>query len=154
MTAIIRLTQRLPSIRHLTFTSRSGSASGVAWSGQGHGQVEVDSLSNAVRFLERGHFLPLGQSREVAFRNVYRWELQPDRVTLYHERRGAENAVQLFDLVADSATTLVSESPHLCGADTYQARLSLIEGGFRLEWCIAGPRKDERLVYHYRQSGA
>ncbi|WP_419307950.1 DUF6314 family protein [Chromohalobacter israelensis] len=154
MTAIIRLTQRLPSIRHLTFTSRSGTASGVAWSGQGHGQVEVDSLANAIRFIERGHFLPQGQSREVAFRNVYRWELQPDRLTLYHERRGPENAVRLFDLVADSATTLVSDSPHLCGADTYQGRRSLEEHGFRLEWRIEGPRKDERLVYHYRQASA
>ncbi|MCT8467759.1 hypothetical protein KZO85_04115 [Chromohalobacter canadensis] len=151
MTTIIRLARLLPSIHLLSFTSRSGSASGVAWSGQGSGTVAPETHTDWVRFTEHGHFLPQGQSREVAFRNVYRWDLHPEHIALYHERRGPDAAVWLFDLVADSSTTLISKSPHLCGADTYQARLTLEAHGFRLEWHIAGPRKDERLVYHYRQ---
>ncbi|MDV6320371.1 DUF6314 family protein [Chromohalobacter sp. HP20-39] len=151
MTAIIRLTRLLPSIHRLSFTSRSGHTSDVAWSGQGAGTVTPETHTDQVRFIEQGHFLPRGQSREVAFRNVYRWDLHPEHIALYHERRGPDAAVWLFDLVADSATTLISKSPHLCGADTYQARLTFEPHGFQLEWHIAGPRKDERLIYHYQQ---
>ncbi|MCI0510612.1 DUF6314 family protein [Chromohalobacter sp.] len=124
----------------------------MSWSGKGVGTVTPEAHSGGVRFIEQGHFLPRGQSRDVAFRNVYRWDLHPERIALYHERRGTEAAVWLFDLIADSASTLSSHAPHLCGADTYRARLTLEPRGFRLDWHIVGPRKDERLLYHYQSS--
>ncbi len=103
-----------------------------------------------LRFHEEGHFALAGQQREVAFRNVYRWELEEDRLRLFHERRGREAAVWLFDLVeATDGSALVAAEPHLCGADRYTARLELTADGFALDWRIQGPRKDEAIAYRY-----
>lgn len=106
-----------------------------------------------MRFHERGHFHLCGQARPVAFSNVYRWEVEHDCLRLFHERRGAEQAVWLFDLVAmASSPALIAHQAHACGNDRYSARLTPCDGGFDLAWRIRGPRKDETLHYRYRQA--
>ncbi|MGB8711894.1 MAG: DUF6314 family protein, partial [Onishia taeanensis] len=124
------------------------------WSGEGYGSVTVSEDDQVrcfhVRFHEEGHFALAGQSREVAFRNVYRWELEEDRLRLFHERRGREAAVWLFDLIeAEDGSGLVAAAPHLCGEDRYTARLAVNSDGFALDWRIQGPRKDESIAYRY-----
>lgn len=140
----------LPTISHLEFSSRSGNGSQCDWSGEGHGRVTVSEEGQVLRFHEEGHFALAGQPREVAFRNVYRWELEEDRLRLFHERRGREAAVWLFDLIeAADGSGLVAADPHLCGEDRYTARLELMADGFTLDWTILGPRKDEAIAYRY-----
>lgn len=155
MTAIIRLQALLPTIRRLHFASRSGSGSQCAWSGEGNGSVTVVMDADAsVRFTEAGHFrLDAPAARAVPFRNVFRWTPGSEHIALSHERRGAEAAVWLFDLIeapAHESTDLVSRDAHLCGDDRYRARLTFMDDGFDLEWTISGPKKDEYLRYRYR----
>jgi len=154
LTSIIRVRALLPTITRLKFSSRSGTASQCDWSGEGSGSVTVSEDNQArcshVRFHEEGHFALAGQSQELAFRNVYRWELEEDRLRLFHERRGREAAVWLFDLVeAQDGNGLVAAEAHLCGEDRYTARLEINADGFTLDWRIQGPRKDESIAYHY-----
>lgn len=85
-------------------------------------------------------------------RNVYRWDCGEERISLYHERRGPNSAVVLFDLVAEDDITLVNAAVHQCVDDAYSARLTLCEDGFELVWRIVGPRKDENIAYRYRSA--
>lgn len=148
--AIIRTWQRLARLRSLSFTAEPGHASQTGWRGAGTAEVTAEADGDDWRLIERGHFTPEGASRAVAFANVYRWQRAGDRLRLYHERFGAEAAVFLFELVAESAQCLVCEQPHLCGDDVYRGRLVLTDSGFDLNWSIRGPRKDEHLFYRYR----
>lgn len=155
MTAIIRLQALLPTIRWLDFSSRSGSGSQCAWSGEGQGSVAVVTCADAsVLFSETGHFrLDAPEANAVPFRNVFRWTLGREHIALSHERRGADAAAWLFDLIAAPAgesADLISRDAHLCGDDRYRARLTFVDDGFDLEWTISGPKKDERLCYRYR----
>ncbi|MCG7600293.1 DUF6314 family protein [Halomonas sp. McH1-25] len=91
--------------------------------------------------------------RSIPFRNVFRWRFFEDRASLSHERRGAEAAVWLFDLVAapaPGAADLITQHPHLCIDDHYQATLTFQPEGIDLIWTITGPRKDEHIHYRYR----
>lgn len=150
LTAIIRLETLLPNLSRFTFSAQSGQASAVGWNGRGEGRIEVTRENHSVRFFESGTFTLDGQTRSVPMRNVYRWDIHPDRIALSHERRGVEDAVSLFDLVVENDDTLVSAEVHQCAADAYSARLTLTEDGIDLAWRIVGPRKDERILYHYR----
>ncbi|APX92589.1 hypothetical protein BWR19_06335 [Halomonas sp. 1513] len=153
MTDIIRVTQRLASIARVSFEARSGAHSQCAWNGRGEGSVVVRQAPDGLRFHEQGRFRLDRSDAEVAFHNVYRWALHDDHIGLYHERRGEEHAVWLFDLVAsDEDDGLVARDAHLCGDDRYSARLRLHDDGIDLDWRICGPRKDERLYYRYRQA--
>lgn len=152
MTAIIRIKSLLTTIHRVDFFSYPGAGSHSGWSGQGHGSVQVESQGDIVRFFEQGHFQPAGSCQQVAFTNVYRWEFAVDRLRLFHERRGTDHAVWLFDLGLDEASgDLLSLDAHLCGADRYLARLTPLIDGFDLQWRITGPRKDETLLYQYRR---
>lgn len=156
MTAIIRLQALLPTIRRLDFSSHSGSGSQCAWSGEGRGSVAVaHGNDGSLTFTETGHFWPEARAaRPVVFRNVFRWTPGDEHVALAHERRGADAAVRLFDLIGappGESADLVSRRAHLCIDDRYRARLTFIDDGFDLEWTIQGPKKDERLYYRYRR---
>lgn len=151
MTAIIRLAERLTSIRRLAFASRPGPDSRSGWAGRARGEVRVEAQDKTIRFFESGTFLLEGRATPVPFSNCYRWELGETRIALYHERRGADQAVWLFDLIAADSASLVSAEAHLCGEDRYRARLGLVDEGFDLSWTIQGPRKDESLSYRYRR---
>ncbi|SDL08724.1 hypothetical protein SAMN05192555_102371 [Franzmannia pantelleriensis] len=145
--------QRLTSIARVSFDSRSGELSRCAWSGSGQGGVTVSRDPDGLRFHEQGRFRLDQGGAEVAFHNVYRWSLHNDHIGLYHERRGKEHAVWLFNLIAaPGGDALVAHQAHLCGDDQYTAKLTLRDAGIDLDWQISGPRKDERLYYRYRQA--
>ncbi|WP_052384056.1 DUF6314 family protein [Litchfieldella xinjiangensis] len=151
MTDSIARLPLLTAIRSFTFDAQPGPSSASGWQGQGNGQVRIEQQANQIRFHEQGHFQPAAGGNPVAFTNVYRWEVEVDRLRLFHERRGPAHAVWLFDLVAGhDSLDLVSDEAHLCGMDNYWARLHLWSGGFDLHWQIRGPRKDETLHYRYR----
>ncbi|WP_110687904.1 DUF6314 family protein [Salinicola aestuarinus] len=154
MTAIIRLSETLTSIEAFEFSATPGQCSKTGWMGDGHGAVTASRQEDEIHFVETGSFLLAGQSRPVAMRNVYRWRIGQHRITLSHERRGADAAVVLFDLVADGEYRLTSEAVHQCAADAYSARILLGDGGFDLHWRICGPRKDEYLHYRYHGRAA
>ncbi|MES1951685.1 hypothetical protein S4A8_12562 [Salinisphaera sp. S4-8] len=149
--AIIELRERLAAIRRLRFTARPGPHSRTGWAGQGEAEVRIGDDEDGLRFHESGTFTPEASGAPVAFRNVYRWQCHDDRIALWHERFGREAAVWLFDLVAIRADMFVAADSHLCGADRYDARLTLVDAGFDLCWTIAGPHKDETLTYRYRR---
>lgn len=151
MTAIIDRLALLTKTRRLEFSSHPGAASRSGWQGHGVGEVRTTRDGMIVRFFESGRFYPTGQARAVAFSNIYRWEIVDDRLRLFHERRGSEQAVWLFDLLPQAgSTTLVEQAAHLCGEDCYSARLVPHDHGFDLTWRIRGPHKDEILRYRYR----
>lgn len=86
----------------------------------------------------------------MAFSNVYRFEVIEDRVELYHERRGQDDAVFLFPLIVVGEKRLMSLSPHLCVRDLYSGELIMKDNGFDLTWTVEGPRKQEHIHYCYR----
>lgn len=147
---IIETWARLARLTTLTFTATPGPGSHTGWAGDGHGDVTPRLEHDALRLFESGAFTPRGARQALAFRNVYRWQRAPGRLSLWHERFGAEAPVWLFDLMAEGPDRLVTAAPHLCGADVYRARLSLVADGLGLDWHITGPRKDECLCYRYR----
>lgn len=152
---ILQLQKRLSSTVRVAFTARPRLRSQSGWSGQGQGEVKVETHDDgSLTFTETGHFQLETAPGKIAFRNVFRWRVGNDYVSLSHERRGSDAAVWLFDLVADTTddSDLISREDHLCVDDRYRARLWLREDGFDLTWAIAGPKKDERLVYQYHSA--
>ena len=145
---------RLTRLRRLCFTATPGPGSRTGWAGHGEAQAESSADRDGIRLYERGHFTPRATGAPIAFQNVYRWVEQADRLSLWHERFGRDAAVWLFDLVAADRNTLVTAAPHPCGADRYDARLTLTGDGFDLRWSITGPHKDETLAYRYRVGAA
>ncbi|RKQ97169.1 hypothetical protein C7446_2589 [Kushneria sinocarnis] len=161
MTDFTAIESLMRTITHMDFHSRPGPGSLSGWAGHGHGQVSVASArtpagESILRFHEQGEFTPEGaDDRGMPFHNVYRWTFLGDRLALHHERRGADEAVWLFDLVADARHEgLISASPHPCGEDSYRACLTAGEHGFELEWIITGPVKNEHLYYRYEGTRA
>ena len=140
----------MPRLAHLAFTATPGPRSRTGWAGQGEARIESSHDPDGIRLHESGHFTPQATGTPVAFRNVYRWVNQGDRLALWHERFGRDAAVWLFDLAATGTDELATIEAHLCGADRYDARLSLAVEGFDLRWSITGPNKDETLAYRYR----
>ncbi|WP_189515105.1 DUF6314 family protein [Kushneria pakistanensis] len=149
LTTIIRLTECLKATRQLTFTATPGPRSSSDWAGQGNGEVLVSDDYPVLRFHEQGHFTH-ANGRRMAFNNVYRFEVMEDRVELYHERRGPEDAVFLFPLIVVEEHRLKSLSPHLCVRDLYSGELIMKDDGFDLTWTVNGPRKQEHIHYCYR----
>lgn len=154
VTLIIRLADEIPTLSRVEFYSRQHLSTDGGWQGSGTGEVIADvdrSAGYSVRLTERGTFTPDATGKSHPFHNVFRFTWVDDCLRLYHERRGAEEAVWLFDLVQDTEAVdqLKTATPHLCGQDTYDARLTHTEGGLELEWRIQGPRKDASLRYRY-----
>lgn len=154
--AILALRQRLLSTSKVSFSSQPQSGSQSGWAGRGSGTVEVEVETHAdasLTFTESGRFRLEGAAESIAFRNVFRWTPQADAIVLSHERRGAEAAVRLFELIPakpDDNADWVAREAHQCVADRYQARLTFTDDGFDLEWTITGPKKNEYLRYRYR----
>ena len=133
----------------MTFTASPGPQSSSDWAGQGVGDVLVSGDAPTFRFHETGHFTH-ANGRRMPFSNVYRFEVVEDRVELYHERRGQEDAVFLFPLIVVKENRLMSLSPHLCVRDLYSGELIMKDDGFDLTWTVEGPRKQEHIHYCYR----
>lgn len=150
MTAIILLQDALTSVEAFEFSAVAGPGSRTGWVGAGKGKLTIRQEGADILLFESGTFTLEGQTRSAPMRNVYRWRVGKSRISLFHERRGADAAVALFDLIADGEQRLVSASAHQCAADAYRAEITLVGAGFDLEWRIEGPKKDEFLHYRYR----
>jgi hypothetical protein len=59
--------------------------------------------------------------------------------------------VFLLELVPDGRGGLMPFAQHLCGADVYQLFLRMDKNRIEASWIIDGPKKQERLGYHYWQ---
>jgi hypothetical protein len=142
------LWRRLGLITSLKFIATGPVAGG--WNGRGEGSVFVESQGNAViLFHETGAWWPDGGNSS-RFRNVFRWtRLDDGSLRLEHLRFGIEHAVYLFDLIPASDNEWASALPHVCREDCYTAELHIAEMNLQLSWSIDGPRKREKINYHY-----
>jgi hypothetical protein len=144
-----RVWSRLPHIARLAFQASPGSASRTLWRGHGEARVDVESTPDGRRFVESGQFWSGDSATPVAVRNAYLWTRDGASLLLSHERFGRDAPVFLLRLDRVDDTTLEGGEPHQCALDQYRATLRLTAGGFRLDWVITGPSKDERLSQHY-----
>ena len=147
--SIATIWQRLAVVRSLHSQCQSQLQTG--WNGEGAGRVCVDCPTpETLVFKEEGHWQNERGTR-FPFRNTYRWTLHASqRIALEHLRFGPQKPVFLLDLVPANTHRLRSHSPHLCGADRYEATLYLADNTLLFEWTVKGPAKDEHLLYTYR----
>lgn len=141
---------RLRRVVALRFTTHAGQPATLR--GRGEGRVLVSAGSpHELTFTESGTWQnAVGKS--FRFHNVYRWtRLSPVAVRLEHLRRGPAHAVPLLDFDFHNASVRGwrSAAPHLCGPDSYVAKLQLDSSGVRLRWSIRGPRKHEDIASDY-----
>ena len=142
------LAVRLSQVRHVVFESLSEGS--VGWTGTAGGTVQVRASETQVVFEEAGTWTASAPGRPpVAFKNIFRWSIEPHRIGLEHLRFGPDHPVFLFHLIPESPHEWREELPHACGGDRYRASLSWDDGGLRMIWQIAGPRKRETLAYRY-----
>ncbi|QIL91208.1 hypothetical protein GNX18_16550 [Microbulbifer sp. SH-1] len=146
LAALAQLCERLKKVRAFSFNASNGPGSQTNWRGHGRGEVEVTSFGAHILFAERAKFTD-ADGHKIDLQNTYRWTRCVDFVRLEHLRR--EEPVMLFNLVPVTEHGFRHQSPHLCGEDTYTADLILHPDEIELIWQIDGPRKNERLHYHY-----
>jgi hypothetical protein len=144
--ALATLWARLARVTEFSFTASNGPGSATDWHGHGRGSVQVDSVEDQLLFHETAHFTGT-EGAALEMQNCYRWTLLADGVRLEHLRRS--EPVLLFELQPVTAHGFRSAQPHLCGRDSYSAELLLHKTELELIWQIHGPRKNERLHYHY-----
>ncbi|AOS95929.1 hypothetical protein AUP74_00458 [Microbulbifer aggregans] len=140
------LWSRLAKVTEFSFTASNSAGSATDWHGHGRGKVAVSRCGDLLLFEEEAQFTR-SDGRTLPMRNRYRWGRLEDRVRLEHQRR--EDPVLLFELAPVTVHGLRQVTPHLCGADTYTADLLFHGSEIELIWAISGPRKAERLHYHY-----
>ncbi|WP_323846644.1 DUF6314 family protein [Microbulbifer magnicolonia] len=144
--ALAQLWQRLGKVTEFSFTASNGPGSATDWRGHARGSVTLEAEDSQLIFAESAHFTH-SDGREVDMQNHYRWTLLQDSVRLEHLRR--EEPVLLFELQPVTAHGFRQVAPHICGKDKYTAELLLHGNEIELIWQIHGPRKNERLHYHY-----
>lgn len=141
---------RLSTISCLQFKATSESTTG--WNGEGRGSIQVEMpVEHVILFSESGHWTPQG-STAIAFRNVFRWTLDPQAsiIRLEHLRFGPDNPVFLFELQPTTPSFWNTVSAHLCDKDTYDAVLHITPDALIMHWTIQGPAKNESIVYTYK----
>ncbi len=147
MNFVVETWARLGAIRSLRFESVS--RTGIGWSGQGSGQVEVSSPAEAVLvFHESGSWTQNG-GRELRFSNVYRWSLGENSIALEHLRFGIDKPVWLFQLAPDKNGLWREDVPHPCRDDCYSATMRIVGDEILLEWQVRGPKRNETISYIY-----
>ncbi|WP_153039108.1 DUF6314 family protein [Microbulbifer sp. Q7] len=146
LTALAQLVARLQKVRAFSFTASNGPGSKTNWRGHGRGDVTVTSCGAHTLFAERAEFTD-ADGHKIDLQNTYRWTRCPAVVRLEHLRRA--QPVLLFNLAPMTEHGFRHQAPHLCGEDTYTADLILHADEIELIWQIHGPRKNERLHYHY-----
>lgn len=144
--ALAQLWKRLAKVREFSFNASNGPGSATDWRGHGRGSIGVELDERRLLFRERAVFTS-SDGHRVEMQNTYRWTLLPEAVRLEHLRRG--EPVLLFELQPVTGHGFRSTQPHLCGDDTYSAELLVGKSELELIWQIHGPRKNERLHYHY-----
>ncbi|MEM8740655.1 MAG: DUF6314 family protein [Pseudomonadota bacterium] len=113
------------------------------WHGRFEGQAVFLPVPGGLDYEERG-WLRLGGLVSEAFRR-YSWRAEDSRVVAVHFDDG--RFFHRFD--AENAR---AEASHYCDPDLYE--VVYFSPGFdpwRVEWRVEGPRKDYRLVTHYRR---
>ncbi|GAA5525175.1 hypothetical protein Maes01_01740 [Microbulbifer aestuariivivens] len=158
--AIEDLWQRLAKVAEFSFTASNGPGSATDWRGHARGTVAVEREGSRadeagapqgdrlprLLFREQAKFTS-SDGRELEMQNCYRWTRLPGSLRLEHLRR--DEPVLLFELQPVTRHGFRSAEAHLCGADTYTAELLMRGSELELIWQIHGPRKNERLHYHY-----
>ncbi|WP_193162165.1 DUF6314 family protein [Microbulbifer hainanensis] len=147
--ALEELWRRLGKVSEFSFTASNGPGSRTNWRGHGRGTLQLQQPEGRERqllFDERAHFTD-SEGHTFDLQNRYRWTLLAETLRLEHLRR--EEPVLLFELQPVTDHGFREVRPHLCGADTYTAELLLRKNEIELIWQIHGPRKNERLHYHY-----
>jgi hypothetical protein len=137
----------LHRIKLLRFAAGNGPGSATNWRGHAEGTVETVTGSNTIDFLENVVFQS-DEGSTLRLRNRYRWRREMDCIHLSHLRHG--DPVHLATIVPFSDSAFAEEAPHLCGADCYRISLTLLPDGIDAIWRISGPKKNERILYHYR----
>lgn len=119
---------------------------------EGAGSLAMTRLGpDRLDLLEEGTWRGSGDGgTPVSYTDALRFNVSPDGTVLTVEetRRGTDHPVLLAELER-TARALVSVRPVACGADSYSLRVAPTPGGVALEWTIAGPQKDERVVRRY-----
>ena len=132
-----------------TLYSECSSRLETGWKGRGQGRVDVEEPNGqTLIFNEEGHW-DSSKGMRLPFRNVYRWTLKDEQISLSHLRFGIDRSVFLVDLVP-AQDRLCAVEPHPCGDDRYDAQLSIQNDVLLLEWTVTGPAKDEHLRHAYR----
>ena len=151
MTPGIALWSSLKNTSEVHFTAKSSNGE-PGWNGSGKGEVVVAVIDdNTITFSETGKWTTFAGT-ELAFSNRYRWRLNEDQnsIQLEHLRYGADNPVQLIELVATGKRQWNTVAPHICNEDRYTLALAHDDKTVRMVWKIVGPNKNECIRYHYR----
>lgn len=144
--ALEQLWARLAKITAFSFSASNGPGSKTNWRGHGRGDVEATANDNSIVFAEQAAFTD-GDGHKIQLQNRYRWTRCADSIRLEHLRR--EEPVLLFSLAPVTEHGFREVAAHHCGDDVYTAELLLHQDQLELIWQIHGPRKNERLHYHY-----
>ena len=137
----------------MTFTAQSLRGSRMNWNGQAKASVTVNTQTstqgNIIYLFEKGQFCPDATTSAIPFSNTFKLVCRSDSIVFYHERFGADNPVWLFDLVATDHNTLKNKTIHQCAQDQYSVLVTLNEKNIEMMWQIHGPKKNEKIHYHY-----
>lgn len=116
-----------------------------AWTGRFDGTAVFSPVPGALAYREEG-LLRLGGLSMRAFRS-YRWEFpSPGEVAVFFEDG---RFFHRFDPRLRRA-----EASHYCDPDRYDVTYVFGQGSaWSTEWRVEGPRKDYRMVTHYRRPG-
>ena len=137
----------------MTFMSQSLTGSLMNWNGRAKATIDVQSVDTCsgkiIHLFEKGQFCSDCSDSSFPFSNTFKLVCQSDTIAFYHERFGAQNPVWLFDLVAISHNTLINKAVHQCVQDQYTVLITLNEKDIEMQWNIIGPRKNEKINYHY-----
>ncbi|MEM9012145.1 MAG: DUF6314 family protein [Pseudomonadota bacterium] len=114
------------------------------WAGRFDGEGVFSPAEDALAYEETG-VLRLGGLTALKATRRYTWCFpDPGRVDVYFEDGSFFHA---FD-----PSQVEAEASHYCDPDLYEVRYIFEEPRhWRAEWRVEGPRKDYRLVTHYRR---
>ncbi|HEU0222708.1 MAG TPA: DUF6314 family protein [Paracoccaceae bacterium] len=116
-----------------------------AWTGRFSGRATFSPVPGALAYREEG-ILRLG-GLTMRARRAYRWEFPSEaEVAVYFEDGRFFHS---FDPRQARA-----EASHYCDPDLYEVTyVFLAPDHWLAEWRVEGPRKDYRMVTHYRRPG-
>lgn len=117
---------------------RPADPAGLVLRHEGEGVVEVTATDSEVTWQERGRWTS-GELAGLAFHNAVRWRRRAaDAIEVSHLRRGASQPTFLVELRPEAGGWRAA-APHLCGPDSYDARLAWTGDHLTLEWQVTSP---------------
>ncbi len=138
--------KQLETISSMTLIASSCSKEPNAWKRKGKGDVEVIHEDHRIIFNEKGSW-----DSGVNFSNSYRWtwSFREETLSLEHLRHGNKHPVFLFFLKSTDHKTLESQTPHLCGEDTYFGWMQHNPLFMQMNIRTIGPKKNEKIECIY-----